>query len=166
MATAPPHVGVLRARLSAAGSWWLSWMGLLLLALLYSHGMTTEGASARPVHPGVTALSMSAAAHSAGAGPSAGSGSGSVSGPASGVASGVGRDLAAAGPSAPYNSHDVSHAAQDCLSGAVKDGAGLPAVVPSKGVPGFSYVPGWDVVRLTACVAGTSSSVASPALRI
>ncbi|MCD9145132.1 hypothetical protein [Streptomyces albireticuli] len=64
MATAPPHVGALRARLSAAGPWWLSLWGLLLLALFYSHGMMTEGTSAHPVHPALT--QMSAAAHSAG----------------------------------------------------------------------------------------------------
>ncbi|ARZ68845.1 hypothetical protein SMD11_3204 [Streptomyces albireticuli] len=194
MATAPPHVGALRARLFAAGSWWLSWSGLLLLALLYSHGMMTEGTSAHPVHPALT--QMSAAAHStAGHGsglPAAsatkpatdpapgsvpGSAPGSVSGAGPGSASGA-QDLAAGprpGPlsagqgasPAPHNGHDVSHAAQDCLSGAVKDATDLPALcaAPDRAAPP-SYVPGWAVVRLTAHAAGPLPPSAPPTLRI
>ncbi|PNE33502.1 hypothetical protein AF335_11565 [Streptomyces eurocidicus] len=126
MATAPPHVGVLRARLSAAGPWWLSWMGLLLLALLYSHGMTTEGASAHPVHPGLTALS--AAAHSA-AGHGGGSSAGSSAVASTAPSPGLSPDSATGS-----GSGSASGAAPGSVAGAAPSaGRGLAAGPPATG---------------------------------
>ncbi|WP_374195857.1 DUF6153 family protein [Streptomyces sp. ISL-24] len=53
MVAARPTLGILRSRLRAAGPWRLLGLATLLFALVYTHGVSAEGAAGH-VHPGAS----------------------------------------------------------------------------------------------------------------
>jgi hypothetical protein len=115
-------LSVLRSRSRAAGRWWTGVLAALLLALMYTHGVSGESAAGH-AHPAVTLATQdaSAAEHSH---------------------DGLGGSHSDQRHADHDDAPDSEHAAHQCVSGQPEQGAALPAPCEAPMVrPPHAYVP-------------------------
>lgn len=109
MVAAWPVPSVPRSRSRAVGPWWMSVLAALLLALVYTHGVSGESAAGH-VHPGTSTVTLAAQ-------------EGTTTEQSHGVPGAHSHERDADHHKAPT----PGHAAHECVSGQPEHGAALPA---------------------------------------